>query len=215
MKEKTLDKVLKKKVEPLLDKSMHKILGVTISEFGKDISDKIERNPLISYNIDTSLDFKTAKKMFKKQFLKKMLQIHLGNVSEVAKVVGLDRRSIHRAINRLDIDIDKIRKDMIKAEYYKKEAVEDILKDTLDSYKSVLQESKLEDMYKNVDKLSSDIAHALPTVDMSWKEAEKNFEKEYLKKALKENKGNVSKTARQIGIRYETLHRKLKKLGLK
>jgi DNA-binding NtrC family response regulator len=41
------------------------------------------------------------------------------------------------------------------------------------------------------------------------------FEKQYFEKALKENKGNVSKTARKIGLRYETLHRKLKKLGLK
>jgi len=43
MARETLDKVLKKKVEPLLEETMHKILGVTISEFGKDISDKIEK----------------------------------------------------------------------------------------------------------------------------------------------------------------------------
>jgi DNA-binding NtrC family response regulator len=41
------------------------------------------------------------------------------------------------------------------------------------------------------------------------------FEVQYFKKALKENKDNISKTARKIGLRYETLHRKLKSLGLK
>jgi len=215
MAKETLDKVLKKEVEPLLDKSMHKLLGVTISEFGKDISDKIEKNPLIAYDIDTSLKFKTAKKMFKKQFLTRMLRIHFGNVSAVAKATGLNRRSVHRAINKLNIKVDKIRKDMLKSDYYRKEAVEGILKDTLDDYKSVIRPSRLENMYENVDKLSSDIIKKLPAIEMSWDEAENMFEIAYLKKALKENKGNVSKTARKIGIRYETLHRKLKKLGLK
>ncbi len=215
MAKETLDKVLKKEVEPFLDESMHKLLGVTISEFGKDITDKIEKNPLIAYDIDTSLNFKTAKKMFKKQFLKRVLQIHFGNVSAVAKATGLNRRSVHRAIKNLNIKVDKIRKDMLRSEYYRKEAVEGILKDTLDDYKTVIRPSRLENMYENVDKLSSDIIKKLPAIEMSWDSAERMFEKAYLKKALKENKGNVSKTARKIGIRYETLHRKLKKLGLK
>ncbi|MBD3355030.1 hypothetical protein GF361_03520 [Candidatus Woesearchaeota archaeon] len=215
MAKETLDKVLKKEVEPFLDESMHKLLGVTISDFGKDITDKIERNPLIAYDIDTSLNFKTAKKMFKKQFLKRMLQIHFGNVSAVAKATGLNRRSVHRAIKKLNIKVDKIRKEMLKSDYYRKEAVEGILKDTLDDYKAIIRPSRLENMYENVDKLSSDIIKKLPAIEMSWDSAEKMFEKAYLEKALKENKGNVSKTARKIGLRYETLHRKLKRLGLK
>jgi DNA-binding NtrC family response regulator len=40
------------------------------------------------------------------------------------------------------------------------------------------------------------------------------FEKTYIKKALEENKGNVSKTAAKIGLRYETLHRKIKKMDI-
>jgi transcriptional regulator of acetoin/glycerol metabolism len=215
MAKEKLEEVLKKKVEPLLDESMHKILGVTISEFGKDISDKIEKNPLITYNIDTSLSFKGAKKMFKKDFLTRMLQTHFGNISAVAAVTGLDRRSVHRAVKELGIKIKNIRQEMLKADYYRKEAVGGILKDTLDSYKAVIRPGKLEDMYQNVDELSSDIVKQLPEIDMTWDEAEAMFEKAYFAKALKENKGNISKTARKIGIRYETLHRKLKKLRLK
>jgi len=215
MPKETLEKVLKEKVEPLLEESMHKILGVTISEFGKDISDKIEKNPLIAYEINTEISFKTAKKLFKKQFLTRMLQTHFGNISAVAKAAGMDRRSIHRAVKELGIKIKGIRREMLKADYYRKEAVEGILKDTLESYKQVIRPSRLDEMYKNVDELSSGIVKELPAIEMKWDEAERMFEKQYLEKALKENKGNVSKTARKIGLRYESLHRKLKRMGLK
>ena len=134
MDKETLEKVLKTKVEPILEETMHKLLGVTISEFGKDITDKIEKNPLIAYDNNTSLPFKTAKKLFKKQFLTRMLQTHFGNVSAVAELTGLDRRSIHRSVKELKIGIKNIRRDMLRADYYRKEAVGGILKDTLNSY---------------------------------------------------------------------------------
>jgi len=45
------------------------------------------------------------------------------------------------------------------------------------------------------------------------KQAEQEFEKKYLRQALQENK-TITATAKKIGLRYETLHRKLKSLGL-
>ena len=214
MAKKTLDKVLKDKVEPILDESMHKLLGITISEFGKDISDRIEKSPLISFPIDTSISFKAAKKLFKKEFLTRLLQSNYGNVSAVANISGLDRRSIHRAIKELGINVKRVRKEMIRTQYYQKEAVDNILKETLDHYKQVIRPSRLERMYKNVDKISSDIVKELPAIEMAWNDAEIEFEKAYIQKALRENKGNISRTAEKIGLRYETLHRKIKKLGI-
>jgi len=211
---KSLERSLKEKIEPMLDESMHEMLGVTISEFGKDISDRIEKNPLIAYDIDISLSFKAAKKMFRKQFLTRMLQNNYGNVSFVAKITGLNRRSIHRAIKELGIKVRKVRKEMMKADYYRKEAVDSILRETLDVYRQVIRPSKLEKMYRNVDRISDEIVKELPTIEMTWDEAEAEFEKAYLKKALEENKGNISKTASKIGLRYETLHRKMKRLGI-
>ena len=73
MAKETLDKVIKERVEPLVNEAMHRFLGVTITEIPGEISDKIEKNPLISYEIDTSLEFKTAKKLFKREFLKRVL----------------------------------------------------------------------------------------------------------------------------------------------
>jgi DNA-binding NtrC family response regulator len=214
MAEKSLEKALKEKIKPMLEESMHDLLGVTISEFGEDISDKIEKNPLIAYDIDTSLSFKAAKKLFKKQFLTRMLQNNYGNVSFVARITGLNRRSIHRAIKELGINVKRTRKEMVKADYYRKEAVDSILKETLDNYRQVIRPSRLDKMYRNVDKISGEIVKELPTIEMIWDDAEKEFEKAFISKALKENKDNVSKTASKIGLRYETLHRKIKRLGI-
>jgi len=214
MLKETLDKVIKEKVEPLINQAMHKLIGVTIKEVSSDISDKIEKNPLISYQINTDFKFKDAKNLFKREFLKRILQSNYGNISAAAKMLGIDRRSIHRDVKELNIDVKKVRKEMIKAKYYQKEAVDSILRNTLDSYKKIIVPGRLEMMYKNVNKLSSEIVEELPPVEMTWEEAEIEFEKQYMEKALKENNWNVSQTAKKIGIRYETLHRKIKKLGI-
>ncbi len=47
------------------------------------------------------------------------------------------------------------------------------------------------------------------------KQARENFEKYYLLNQLKKNKGNISKTAKFIGMERSALHRKLKSLGIK
>jgi len=50
---------------------------------------------------------------------------------------------------------------------------------------------------------------------MTWKEAEREFEKQFLSHALEKSKGNVARAAAEIDLRTETLHRKIKKLRLK
>ncbi len=215
MPEKSLEKVMKEKVEPILEEAMQKFLGISINKFSDDISDKIEANPLINFEINTNISFKVAKKLFKKQFLTRMIQNHYGNISEVARITGIDRRSVHRAVQELNIDVKKVRQDMLKSDYYKREAVDTILKRTLDTYKEVINPKKLELMYKNVPSLSEDIVKELPEKELSLKQAEREFERQFIKKALEENNNNISQTARQIKLRYETLHRKIKNLGIK
>ena len=46
------------------------------------------------------------------------------------------------------------------------------------------------------------------------KEARENFEKDYLTTQLKKFGGNVSKTAKFVGMERSALHRKLKQLGI-
>lgn len=214
MEEKSLEKVMKEKVEPILEEAMQKFLGISISKFSDDISDKIEANPLINFEINTALSFKAAKKLFKKQFLTRIIQNHYGNISEVARIANINRRSIHRAVQELNIDLKKVRRNMLKSDYYKKEAVDSILKKTLDTYKEIIHPKKLELMYKHVPFLSEDIVKELPEKRLTLKEAEREFERQFIKKALEENNNNISRTARQIKLRYETLHRKIRSLDI-
>ncbi|MBW2963721.1 hypothetical protein KY306_03020 [Candidatus Woesearchaeota archaeon] len=209
-----LEKALKEKIEPYLEETMQKFLGIKVDELERDITDKIERK-LIGYTIHTELPFKLAKDLFKREFIQKIIQTHQGNVSEVAKLIGLDRRSIHREIKKLNIDVKKLRQTMYRVGYFKKEAMDLAIRRTLDSYKAILHPQKLKKFYEEVPLISENIVKFLPKKILTWKEAEEEFEKLYLKKILEENSWNLSKTAKQIDLRYETLIRKIKKLGLK
>jgi len=53
------------------------------------------------------------------------------------------------------------------------------------------------------------------TLSFPLREARENFEKEYLMTQLKKFGGNISKTARFVGMERSALHRKLKLLGVK
>lgn len=214
-KRETLEKVVKEKIEPMLEEAMQRYLGITISELEKDISEKIEQERLIGLTIRADLPFKEAKKLFKKEFLERTIQTHYGNVSEVADVVGLDRRSVHRDLKGLKVDVKKLREKMYKPGYFEKEAVDALIRKTLDSYREILRPEKLGEMYKHVSQLSESIVKVLPLLDIGWKDAEREFERTYLERVLEVHQWNIGLTARKIGLRYETLLRKMKKLGLK
>lgn len=214
MAEKThLETVLETKVEPVIDEAMKKFLGVRISEIKGEISDKILNSPLLGMSIDFSLSFKDAKKKFKQQFLEKLLHIKHGNISEVARLTGIDRRSIHRLVARKKSQ--KIRKDLFKPYYLKQKEVEGIIGDVLKNYESVIKVEKMGKLYEAAPKISKDIVEELPESEITLKEAEEEFEKIYLQRKLEENDFDLKKTAGRIRLRYETLIRKAKKYGLK
>jgi DNA-binding NtrC family response regulator len=211
---KGLEKVLKEKVKPIIDAATLKTLGLTSPEIKTDISDQLSRSPLVDLPIDASMQYKQAKQAFKKFYIQKLLKIHFGNISQVAKISGVDRRSVHRLARKFRLDVPKIRKDMMKAEYYSQARVSDILENTIETYKDTFHDKKLKELAEYLPKLSKDIAKEMPDVPLSFKEAEGEFEKRFFILVLEENKHNISKTARQIGLRYETLYRKLKALKM-
>lgn len=213
-KKQKLEYVVKKDIKPIVDNSLHKFLGVSIDELNRDITTKLERSPLIDFDIDTNIPFKRAKKNFKKEYLKRLLQINYGNISEVARIAEVDRRSIHRIVKEANIDVGNIRREMAKAYVIRQDAIGNIIENVLDNYKEVIHPGKLNNLYESVNEVSKDILDHLPPKPMTLKEAEHEFEKEFIRAALLDNDLNVSKTAKNIHIRYETLHRKAKKLGL-
>lgn len=211
---KDLELVVKKKMQPVVESSLHKLLGVTIDELANDITAKLGKHPLIDMAINTAVPFKQAKGQFKKGYIKKLLQLNYGNVSEVARVADIDRRSVHRMVRKSVIDVQHIRREMAKAYEIKQAAVGTIIHDVLEQYRSVLHPQKMGDAYERLPGMTKDILDNLPEQPISLKDAETEFESEYLKKALEENNHNITQAAKKIGLRYETLYRKAKKLGL-
>lgn len=211
---KDLEQTLNKKIKPVLDKAMQDYLGVSISDIETDISDALKKNPLLEISINTNLKYKEAKKAFKKAYITHLLRLNFGNVSEVARITEVDRRSIHRMITELKIKIEDFRKELFRANYLKKTEVQNIIEKTLENYKSILNPEKLQAFYEHAPLISADIVKELPESPMTLKQAEEYFDKKYIPVKLKENKGNISKTAKAIGLRFETLFRKIKKLGI-
>jgi len=209
-----LEKTIKKQLAPVVERTMHDVLGVTIGELNKDITAKLEKSPFLDFPIDTNVPYKKAKRLFKRHYLKKLLQVNYGNISEVAKQVHLDRRSIHRIVKETDLDVGTIRREMAKAYEVRHSAVGHIIEDVLANYKQVIHPMKLGEAYKNMDSVSKTIMENLPEEPVPLKDAEDEFEREYLRKALQENSSNVAQAAKAIGLRYETLHRKAKLMGL-
>ena len=85
---------------------------------------------------------------------------------------------------------------------------------------TILSQGKDENRILNIIKESltqsqSDKFSLNETLDYPLREARENFEKEYLITQLKKFSGNISKTARFVGMERSALHRKLKLLGVK
>ncbi len=211
---KDLEQTIKEKVSPLLEETMEKQWGITIPKLESDISDQL-RKPQLNVYLPLNLPFEEAKKVFKTEFIKRELRLHRGNVSQLAKLLELDRRSIHRAIKDLDIDVEEVRQKPESKEEYQKAVVDTLIRSALEQYKEIIQPQKMEKFYHEVDSLSRNIARFLPPPELNWKQAELEFEKQLLQQAMEENGWKVSATAIKLKIRPETLHRKIKKLGIR
>lgn len=204
-------KDLEKRIQPIIRQATKEYMGINIPEIDQSIINKLEE-PLINIIIDFDLNYKISKKKFKGEFITKSINSNLGNISEVAKDLGLDRRSIHRAINEFSININIAREKKMEKKFYEKEALNTAFKDVLEDYKQVINPERIENFYSKVDEISDDIIPQLKTV--TWNEAKDYFDKEYIKHHLNINNHNILKTSKIIKLRYETLLRKIKKLNL-
>ncbi len=207
-----LEETVKARVISLLEETLGKNLGVVVPKLEEDITDKLAQSQTAMY-IPSGLSFNQAKKKFKEQFLKRELRAHFGNVSVVARALGVNRRSIHRAIQEYKLDVTRTK--VLPNENVFKEEVDRSIRSTLDQYKDIFNPVKMEKLYGDVSSLSRDIAEVIPHQDISWREAEEDFEREFLGEALLRNNFNLSRTAKQLRLRAETVSRKMKKLGLR
>ncbi|MFA6888756.1 MAG: helix-turn-helix domain-containing protein [Candidatus Woesearchaeota archaeon] len=206
----TLDERLK----PIIADVTTKVLGIKIDALANDISVKIAKMPFIDFVINTSIKFKIAKRQFKRIYIEKILEMYSGNISEAALEAGIDRRSMHRLILQFHIPAHKIKAHVPQLYQLKFSTVSHAIENVLDTYKSIIHPQKIEQMYKHVGQLSGDVLKELPDQKQTLADAEEEFERKYFKQALIENNNNITQTARKIGLRYETLQRKVKQLHL-
>lgn len=211
---KDLEATIKDKVVPLLEETLEKSFGITIPKIESDITDQLAK-PSLSIYVPLTASFKDAKKKFKEDFLRRELMLKRGNVSQLAKILGIDRRSVHRAIKEFEIDVDIVRGDVKGELEYKEKVVEDTIRGTLEQYKRIFHPQKMEDLYREVPALSKNIAKVLAFEQLGWKEAEREFEKQFIVHHLEEKRGDLKKVAMKMGLRGETLQRKMKKFGLR
>ena len=77
-------------------------------------------------------------------------------------------------------------------------------------------QDKINDIIKeSLSKSSSHEFNISENLSFTLREARENFEREYLTSQLKKFSGNISKTAKFVGMERSALHRKLKLLGIK
>jgi len=210
-----LEETIKGKVALLLEETMEKSWGIYVPQVQSDITDKLQISLPAKFYLPAVSSFPEAKRLFKSEFLKNQLHLHGGNISQLAKFVGLDRRSVHRAIKKLELNVHGLRRENVPAGSYQEKMIDQTIRFALDGYKEVIQPQKMEKMYQEVPALSRHLAKILPHHHLTWRQAEREFEKQFLSRALRERQWKVAETARQLKIQPETLHRKIAKLALK
>jgi len=209
-----LDNAIKEDVQPIVEKAVQKAIGLTIKELNEDITLKLKKNPLLEFNINTNVPLKSAKKAFRKGYLEKVLKSHYGDVSASARILLIDRKTIHRMISELGININECRKALVNEDYVKEAVVSHAINDVIKNYERILHPEKVNEAYANISSISEEIVKEVKFSFISLKEAEAEFEREYISAALKENKNSLPKTAKSIKLSHEALFRKAKSLGI-
>ncbi|HLD40215.1 MAG TPA: helix-turn-helix domain-containing protein [Candidatus Nanoarchaeia archaeon] len=209
-----LEETIKGKVALLLEETMEKSWGIYVPQVQSDLTDKLQHQLPIKFYIPAVSSFHEAKRKFKAEFLKNQLHLHNGNISQLAKFIGLDRRSVHRAIKGLDLHLTDLRREQPITSSPQEKLIDQTIRFTLEGYKDIIQPQKMEKMYQEVPTLSRNLAKILPHNGLTWKQAEREFEKQFLSQSLQEYRWKVAETARKLNLQPETLHRKIAKLKL-
>jgi DNA-binding NtrC family response regulator len=202
------------KVKPIVDEATERYMGAYVPKLSDDITSRLSRTSIFEFDVDPTIPYRAAKRAFKKAFITRLLLFSLGNISEVARITGKDRRSIHRMVIQFGINVRKIKRDLIRPYEIKLSTINTLIEDVLDKHRETLDGPGLREFYRHVPDLSDNILKEIPEPRISLREAQREFDMIYFRKALDANGSSISRTARVIGIRYETLSRKLRGLGL-
>ncbi len=213
MEKHPLEQRLIEQLSPLLDGWVHRALGISLPELRDDITSKLTKNPILGLTVASALPYKKAKALFRADYFRKLLLEHYGNVSIVAKIAEVDRRSIHRFANQARLDLARVRAEMLRPSYVKEVEVGRILEEAFKSFEGILHPDKLQSLYSDTSQISREIVESLPHAPLTLKGADREFDRQYFAQ-LRAQEKTIAAAARRAGLRYETVHRKLKGLGM-
>jgi DNA-binding NtrC family response regulator len=202
------------KVKPIVDEATERYLGAPLDRLSDDITARLTQSSIFEFDIDINLPYVQAKRAFRKAFVTRLLLLSLGNLSEVARITGKNRRSVHRMVRQYGINVRKIKRDLIRPYDLKISVINSLIEKVLQNYQSELGKARLQDFYQHLPNISDEILREMPEPRITMKEALTEFDRIYFTKVLQMNGRNITRTAKEIGIRYETLSRKLRSLGL-
>ena len=135
-------------------------------------------------------------------------------VSDIPLLIEYFSRTISKAYNLKDLNIDK--EDSYLINHHWPGNVRE-LRNLIEriAILSNNDQSKIKTIIKESIKQGGIETFKSNNLSVPLKEARENFEKEYLTTQLKKFGGNISKTAKFVGMERSALHRKLKGLGVK
>ena len=136
-------------------------------------------------------------------------------INDISLLIDYFSKKISENYNLKKLDIDSNNQYLINYEWPGNvrelrnliERIAILAPDSKEKISNIIKES-----LKNPDYEHSMIENSL---SVPLKEARENFEKNYLTTQLKKFNGNISKTAKFVGMERSALHRKLKGLGVK
>ena len=135
-------------------------------------------------------------------------------VSDIPLLVDYFSKTISKAYNLKDLNIDK--EDSYLINHFWPGNVRE-LRNLIEriAILSNNDQNKIKTIIKESIKQDGAESFKGNNLSIPLKEARENFEKEYLTTQLKKFGGNISKTAKFVGMERSALHRKLKGLGVK
>ena len=135
-------------------------------------------------------------------------------VSDIPLLIDYFSKTISKAYNLKELNIDK--EDSYLINHFWPGNVRE-LRNLIEriAILSNNDQNKIKTIIKETIKQGGIESLKINNLSVPLKEARENFEKEYLTTQLKKFGGNISKTAKFVGMERSALHRKLKGLGVK
>ena len=136
-------------------------------------------------------------------------------VSDIPLLIEYFSKTISKAYNLKDLNIDK--EDSYLINHFWPGNVRE-LRNLIEriAILSNNDQNKIKTIIKeSLSKSANETFSVAENLSIPLREARENFEKEYLISQIKKFGGNISKTAKFVGMERSALHRKLKLLGVK